>query len=835
MKVLEDLAEVLNGKNGTVVPLLREAYRTTAISPFRSASPSSLRLVGELYGLLTAGSNTCLMPEGEELRVRLLVTALIRELVTEVPSFVSPKFATYSTGSLPCMLKLMRELTCTSAVSPELASQNNSFLIDVFSNIDNPVPIRLEALCMLLHSGGLSLNASLDVVIADMLVVPVTIEEQRTSFMSPSKSGTLKKKSTSSLLRMVSSIATRRPLISPRSVRSNPTELDGTPSVYDDIFSVLVTAKNFNDQHLMHTGIMSILYPLLKQRLSVCEAPPNTPAVISAAASATVSPVNANAPSISETWTVQSRKYLIDSVVTLAIRILTQAQKDIASSSIFDGKKSWKYVSSNTAEPLVAWTRDLVETTIVETLKCLDVVCKREVGVVSTVFPHVRKVYERTLQREDSPGIALTETLKFFISHSYLVIFDLEPVLRYYFQHHVAKRLLSPQTDQFQASVLAVETVVFLNQFAHQLCGSFGPIVSEHIVSLLRLAAWYPRTVGGELLEFFSQLNVECPVELFHGILDLPLMAAMNELTFSIDAYITKELPMGEAVRQTADPKPLEDDQFATARIAMRLIRSAEFKEISDYMRNGNSEWIESPKAVALFTEMWKGIPITPRVSAASKLVPQFLSVFFQNKSTGVLKAILSRYGSGKIFLFKPKEIGSVLIDFFTCAIADESLLNSLRNEIVSAIIERVLSPQSLSEDLVVCLVHRMSLLDQRESLPLFMRTLRWLLGRAELPDAKLDIVCIKNGRVVPKPSDRHVLLDKVIGQSVTLSSELTCVVIATLTRLAVKFPQYRPQTVALFESVYDQLELTAQERISESLTVLNSFNLSRHLVGLGA
>lgn len=831
MKVLEDLAEVLNGKNGSVVPLLREAYRTTAISPVRSSCPFSLRLVGELYGLLTAGSNTCLMPEGDELRVRLLVTALIRELVTEVPAFVSPKFATYSTGSLPCMLKLIKELATNSPVSPELVSQNNSFLIDVFSNIDNPVPIRLEAIVMLLHSGGLASNSSLDVIVGDMLVVPVNIEEQRANFISQSKSGTFKKKSTSSLLRMVSSIATRRPLISPRSVRSNPTELDGTPSVYDDIFSVLVSAKNFNDQHLMHTGIMSILYPFLKQRLSNCEAPPNTPAVASAAAT----PTNGSAPSINETWGVQSRRYLIDSVVTLAVRILTQAQKDIAS-CIFDGKKSWKYVSSSTNEmPLVAWTREMVETSIVETLKCLDVVCKREVGVVSTVFPHVRKVYERTLQREDSPGIALTETLKFFISHSYLVIFDLEPVLRYYFQHHVAKRLLNPQTDQFQSSILAVETVVFLNQYAYQLCGSFSPIVSEHTVSLLRLAAWYPRTVGGELLEFFSQLNVECPVELFHGILDLPLMAAMNELTFSIDAYISKEGPVGDAVRSTSDPKPIEDDQFATARIAMRLIRSAEFKEISDYMRNGNSEWIESPKAVALFTEMWKGIPITPRVSAASKLVPQFLSVFFQNKSTSVLKAILSRYGSGKIFLFKPKEIGSVLIDFFTCAIADESLLNSLKNEIVSAIIERVMSPQSLSEDLVVCLVHRMSLLDQRESLPLFMRTLRWLLGRAELPEAKLDIVCIKNGRVVPKPSDRHVLLDKVSKQSVILSSELICVVIATLTRLAVKFPQYRPQTVSLFESVYDYLELTAQERISESLTVLNSFNLSRHLVGLGA
>lgn len=801
--VIDELGDVINGKNsGSIVPHLRSAYRSLTTSAVReSAGSANLRIAGELYGLLT--NNTNLIPEEESMRIRTLLTCLIRELVCEVPSFFADRLSTYSPESVQYMMRLMRELNSRKNLPTRPPNDNSAFLIDVFSDIDNPVPLRLEALTMLLRTGGLAANTALDLVIADMLVIPVTAD-----FDKPTQRKSLRKKG-NALLRMVSSIG-RRPLISPRSTRPNPLELDGSGSPTDEIFSVLVHAKNFSDDQLMHTGLMTCLYPFLKQRLTVCEAPPNTPATNSAAAS----PAHAASTYSSEGWGLQSRRVLIDSVVAVCVRILTQAQKEI-SLSVFEGRKSWKFFPSS----LDTWTREFVESTIVETIRCLDLVCRRDVAVVSSVFPHVRKTYERVLQREDSPGIALTETLKFFISHSYLVIFDLEPVLRYFFEHHVSSRLMSHNLS----SCLAVETVVFLNQFAPQLCGSYSSIISEYMIPLLRLAAWYPRTVGVELVDFFSHATLDDPAKVFHGILDIPLMAAMNELTLSIDAYIRDPAEGGEP----------SEDPFATARTAMRLIRSVEFKEISDYMLRGNRDWIQSGKSVTLLTEMWKGIPVTPRVAAASKLVPRFLSVVTETS----ISAILSRFGSGKIFLFKSKEIGSVLLGFLADAFKDEVRLSAHKDDIVTAIIERVLAGQDMldSESLVIALVDHISCITSSDSLPLFMRTLRWLLGHPDLPQAHLDIVCIRNGRIVMKPSDRHVLLDQVVDQPVSLSTELVCVVIATLTKLAVRFPQYRPQTVVLFESIEGQIALIPRERINESLNVLNSFSVSRELLGLGA
>jgi hypothetical protein len=83
---------------------------------------------------------------------------------------------------------------------------------------------------------------------------------------------------------------------------------------------------------------------------------------------------------------------------------------------------------------------------------------------------------------------------------------------------------------------------------------------------------------------------------------------------------------------------------------------------------------------------------------------------------------------------------------------------------------------------------------------------------------------------VVQRPSDAHPLLDDMITRKIKcdISLQLSCAVIAALTKLAVSFPQYRPQTVFLFERMSPDLLLA--ERIAESLMLLQSFHLSRDL-----
>jgi hypothetical protein len=119
--------------------------------------------------------------------------------------------------------------------------------------------------------------------------------------------------------------------------------------------------------------------------------------------------------------------------------------------------------------------------------------------------------------------------------------------------------------------------------------------------------------------------------------------------------------------------------------------------------------------------------------------------------------------------------------------------------------------------------------------IPLYFKMLRWLLlinfDHFPTPDS-LAVVYIKSGRVAKKPDDQHSLLDKLIFSTAAsdekiskIPLQLSCVVAAALTKLAVSFPQYRPQTVHLFERVAIQLAPTSVlvERIAESLILLKS------------
>ena len=719
-----------------------------------------------MFGLLTTSAA---LP----LTVRTIIASLVRELVTEVPRFFPLKFSAYGEESLPQILGLFRELS-----SGDPLAVNVEFLTELLHSPEVSIALKLEALTTILHTPGAVSSGCIDHFIADVLLT--------------SSAAVPAAKKTSKLLRMV--VGNRVDQSSSVSML----ELDGTP-VTDDLFTVLLHSRtgNFSDQQLLHVGVFSILFEFLKQRLCCCEAPPNTPVG------------NSGFPAA-----ISSHVHVVDAVVSLGIRILAQCQKEI-SSVIFCGKKSFKFVPPN----LVRWTRELTESVLVETLKCLDLVCRQDPSVVSLVFPHVRKVYERVLLREDSPGTGVTQTLKFFLSHSYMVIFDIEPALRFFFTIHLGRK--SP--------ILAAESVIFLNQFAHQLCTNFTDLVKQHIHVLLRLAAWYPRTIGPQVVEFISHLPPS--VELFHGIIDLPLVAATSELTLAIGAYVDA----GGTSSSAADQSTMEGDQFALARAAMRIFRSFEFKDIIDCLSNG--VWCKSERSVSLLTELWKGIVVSPRVAAASKLVPQLLSVVELGGSPAILNAVLARFGPGKIFLFRSSDIGSVLIEFIRKAMENDSVLVRHREEVVSAIVERI--GNSECEKFIIFLVQRIGKLDSdiaMEALPLLVRTLRWLLGVTAPPSERLDIVCVRSGRVVPKASDKHPCLDSggCVGSA---SAELSCVVVTALTRIAVRYPQYRDQTRAMLRNLLKENEKRAEtvvsERIHESVVVLNHLSISRRLVGL--
>jgi hypothetical protein len=301
----------------------------------------------------------------------------------------------------------------------------------------------------------------------------------------------------------------------------------------------------------------------------------------------------------------------------------------------------------------------------------------------------------------------------------------------------------------------------------------------------------------------------------------------MAELTLSVDDYIEKRADF-----ETGAP----EDVFTLARVAMRLVRSSEFKDLAEYLGRSHvgtrNVWMHAPASTAVLEELWRGVPLTPRVAAATRLVSTYLELFLNEEklSSKIFPAILARFG--RSFMFKP-EVGDLLLLFLE-RIADPGVLHEYRSDLVAAILERLVG--GFSGELVIHLVKLIGNLATQAD-PLFVRLLRYLVaGHVDLAP-QLDIVYIKNGRIVQRPNHQHPLLDKLVADKVkcVVEPELLCVVISALTKIAAAFPQYRPQTVELFTANRHSLPVVAQERIAESLVLLHSFHNSRHLVALGA
>ena len=879
---LKDLSKELRNQSTSsnvnrqtvLLPLLRTALNDLTLSPVRGGLSSDdlsaqARLVGELFGLLVSDVSV------QNSAVLTLLTGLIRELSVngQVPRFVNERLSCYSVDRLRFLLPLLRNLRMSA---PMISGFNLDFLSQIAVNTQLAIPVRLEALTTLIHMGRGShaLTRSdamgrVDACIAEVLKTSSAVD---TAALAGRKRGLLK--------RVVASLTTEG--VSPAGM-----ELDGSIVAANEPFTALVHLSLFSPDQLMHIGVFSSLSNYLSLRFVPVgghppEAPPTTPA-------AGIAPTPL-IPSFTDDTTG-----LTDAVVAMAVRILSQCQRDI-SALILNGKKKWKFVASPPSSqakpgepagsptsaslgihsPLVGWTREFVESVIVEVVKCLDVICKRDPSVVSLVFPHVRKVYERVLQRPDSPGIAICQTVQFFINHSYLVIFDIEPVLRFFFATHIPK-IVSPSTLVPRKCSLALESIIFLNDYCSVLASVHTSVFVRHFPSVLRLAAWFPRSAGGELEDVIANLvrvgaTDTVLVDLFHTIMDIPLIAGISELSLNIDDYVETghagggstcptvlELNPGREDQSTHichSPDPTEEpDQFASARSFMRLIRSVEFKDVSDYANRvelpldkpaGSNVWtnnVSGSRTISLLTDLWEGLPLTPRVSAASKLVPRYIDVFLRavrqtecNQVTSeILRCILTRFGNSKIFLFRP-EIASLFLQYISDVISPP-LLAVHRNEVVTAVLERVLDGSVQGSDLVVHLVYLIGEMGSKsDSLGLFVRLLRWLLAGdtvANQLDPEVDIAYVKIGRVVRKPDHQHPILDSP-ARPARSDPHLTVIVVTALTKLASNFPQYRPQTEALFEAVRTRTDpgSVVTERIRESLIVLRSFHLSQQLLG---
>ena len=815
------------------------------------------KLISDLFGLLVA--DTVL-----DHYILSLITSIIREISSlidgKLPRYFNEPLATYSEKRLVYLISLLRELDSIDSES------NLDFLSQIVVNNAIGLSVRLSAFSLLVSS---KLDRPQYFSDIDECLAKIFTETFADNADSNPKHGLLK-----SIMHGIAS----------SSLGPKPLELDGSVS-NEPVFTPIHHLGNFSVDQITLLGFLSSIsdYVAIRYGPKISADPPSAPPV-----SPTNSPVAQIAPSTfsfthrfaTSSLLDPSDRILAESLVQLSVQILAQSQREI-SSLVLEGRKSFRTVSvypgtspdglavtAPAVSQLKLWTREYVESVISEILRILNLLCTKDPSIASVVFPHIKRVYERVTLRPDSPGVCVCEMVRFFLNHSHLVVFDMEPVLKFFFTTHIP-RLLNPKPiDGYnRASILAIETFIFLSDISPLLTSTHWSVYSRYFPSIFSLIAWYPRLVSGSLDstnqfctlidDLVSKATPEILVDIFHTVCDIPLIAAVGEMSSNISDYIVvaaaataSEAAAEPAAALVAAETDEGGDQFANGRLFMRLLRSSQFKEIGDYVNrvrtsHNSNPWISPENTVVrqLLSELWQGLPLTPRVSASSRLVPLIIGKIFGSSyaySSCIFRSILERFGSDRIFLFK-QEISDLFVNFISKVVSPK-LISEHRDGIVTAILQRLFA--NPKDELVTHLVFLMgSIKSHSEERPLFVRTLIWILttltGAENIVTDSDDIVYVKNGRLVKPPSNRHALLDQLetIASEIQMppisdSQQLACITVTSLTKIGIHYPQYRPRIQAVLSRIPETPDVL-RSRIAECLLLLKSYHINETLVVL--
>jgi AP-5 complex subunit zeta-1 len=118
-------------------------------------------------------------------------------------------------------------------------------------------------------------------------------------------------------------------------------------------------------------------------------------------------------------------------------------------------------------------------------------------------------------------GYILLQVLEFFLHHGEVVLYDPEPLFRQYFDGFVAETFVDP--------LMAIETLIFLARHKVVLSNTSN-VFQQHFHVILRILAWFPV----ESVDLVAEILPACIgpntcLELFHTLLDLPLLSAALE------------------------------------------------------------------------------------------------------------------------------------------------------------------------------------------------------------------------------------------------------------------------------------------------------------------
>jgi AP-5 complex subunit zeta-1 len=468
------------------------------------------------------------------------------------------------------------------------------------------------------------------------------------------------------------------------------TEMDGSPS--RDFFTVLNISQLYTEDQVFNIHAFSMLFTWLqllyhnrKNELysTIKRTKSDANLISSPVTSPGGPPTDSNTSDQNDSASTPTELYRLDfdfqeNLIKYCLRVIDQAKIKLPN-------------VDNAAKSLQQTNREVADIAMLESIRVLDSLCSLDEALVPKLFPIMKKLFNiikarsaaettNTSQTSNSSQLTLSYSpaierigglidlalLQFFLNHSEKVVYDPEPLFRSYFETCLSNNYKDP--------VLAFETLNFCAQNKVALLNN-TIVFQRYFPPLMKLYAWHPTDFYLDIEELFPAfIGPSTYMELFHSILDLPLLAAaLERIEYERDEdIISTSASLTASTTSTVPSSPLPSNHSSMSNIPPlssiatptkypSLSRNASISNFDSLMSPGqrthsnvevSADWYrnkyrvlynyllrnesgvtinfwDSSTTLGLITNFCKEISISPRTQLVSKQAVTLLHLYF--------------------------------------------------------------------------------------------------------------------------------------------------------------------------------------------------------------
>lgn len=495
---------------------------------------------------------------------------------------------------------------------------------------------------------------------------------------------------------------------------------------------------------------------------------------------------------------------------------------------VFDQAEN--YIESNKHKTIVEkikeYNHSLIEATVLESLKIINLICLIDNSLVSTISIRINQAYERIALKQS--GLVFLEVLQFFINNNSLMIIDLDNYINQFFKLKLKYN--------YKYEMLSFSTLEFLYTNKNIL-SEMTQIFTSHFPLLLKIFVTFPKYIDSKfyvLIEYMTKPNTIN--EVFNYILDLPCVILIIE---NFEEYINNKL----------NNKLEIEDLF-----------QADYSKIISYLLRDEAYGQENVNLVmnidsycAKIKCLFESLIFTTRVYSTTNIVPKLVNKY--------LEVIIEREDCNAAC-----DVITLIFDRFSVFNeGEDKYIAKMRNLMLKKLEEIFIKwpniIKELEEKIISEVKHNFSNLVKRELICL----LCWALGEYLTNDCTdevynedgvkntyecLEKLLLENIEIFFKGKNEiqeesyNNSVEEILNWYVNYCAEkytekellderiLTILIIA-LCKLAVKFKSFVSRTVkCLVEIQKDLININLYNRISEVLTCLTHISIcSEYLI----